>query len=797
MASVPIVFKMRSLLFYLSLVFLSHLGLNAQIAFSGKVVDHTSNEPLIGATILLHEIERGDISNINGEFRISNLRPASYHLHISYLGYHSITKLLKLSKDTTINFQMEPTSLELKEIVVESNHYKTGPKEQTLAIEVIDAEMLKKNRKGTLVNTLEDIPGINAINTGVGISKPVIRGLSFNRVIVNDKGVKQEGQQWGSDHGLEIDMFEPGRVEVIKGPNSLLYGSDGLGGVLNIFPPALPQKKGGNFQAMYKSNNYLYATSTMIEGINKGNMVYRLRVSTQDFADYGVPAESFSYNGFDLELFDNRLKNTAGKERNFSGMIGWKKDWGYSTLTVSNFYQKAGLFAGAIGVPRSYQLTSDGNIRNIDFPRQVNNHFKVISNTNLLLGKNWLELDIGYQNNNRKEESPPHAHGKGPRPEGNLAHNLKLQTWSLTGRYFQHPNERRTRILGLQAEYQKNNRDGFEFLLAEYDAFALGSFIYEELSWKKLTATGGLRFDYANRNIQSFEEPIYSDETTIDRYYQRNGDIDKTFMNFSGALGLSYYPSQMLNLKLNLGSSFKVPTAAELSLNGIHHGTFRHELGDSTLTSEQGFQADFVISFQKNNFSLVASPFVSFYDGFIYLAPSSSFSSSLDPDAFPEGGQIYQYRQNDAFFAGGELALEYHPLHDLHLKTALEYVYNYNLDTYLPLPFTPPPSIVSEINYHIPIKNRTISEVSVGFNHRKAWDQNRVDRNERTTPGYSLIGITTGTNISYKSLNLEVYFSIQNLTNEKFFNHLSRYRLLNLPEQGRNFTFSMVIPFAI
>lgn len=770
----------------------------AQHTLSGEVTD-SEGEPLIGASVFIHELDRGMITGIDGKFRFDGLKNANYHLHITYVGFEAKTILAQANVEAPLSISLEPTSLELNEVVIESHHYKTGPKENTLAMEVVDIEYLKRNRKGTLVNSLENLPGVNAINTGIGISKPVIRGLSFNRVIVNNDGIKQEGQQWGTDHGLEIDLFEPGRIEIVKGPSSLMYGSDGLGGVLNIFPASLPEqaKHRGSVQSIYKTNNSSISTSTSLEG-NFDDKVYRVRFSTQDFGDYRVPTENFIYNTEVLTIYDQRLKNTAGNERNASLMFGIRKNWGYSTITLSNFHQNAGFFVGAIGIPRSYQLTSDGDIRDIDLPRQVINHFKIVSNSNILLGKNWLKVDLGYQDNDREERSNPHAHGKGPRPEGTLAHSLRLQTYTLNARYYISVSDRLTQIVGVQGQHQVNTRGGFEFLLPEFTSSTIGAFIFEELQFREnFTATAGLRMDYGNTDVVGYQEPIYSDENTIERYYERNGDFNANFNNVSGALGLSYYPNEAFNLKWNLGTSFKIPTAAELSMNGVHHGTFRHEVGDSTLTSERGIQGDFSFNYQKANFSFIVSPFISWFNDFIYLAPSSQFSSSLDSDAFAEGGQVYQYSQNDAFFAGGELTAEYHPVDALHLRTAFEYVYNYNLDTQLPLPFTPPASIFSEINYELPLDRAWISDISVGISHKKVYNQNRVDRNERETPGYHLIGMNIGGSFRLNGFNANWSMAVQNLGDTRYFNHLSRYRLLNLPEQGRNFVFSMLIPIDI
>lgn len=767
----------------------------AQSQLNGLVYDAETNEPLPGVIVTLHELNRSQLTDMEGRFQFQNIRPATYHLHLSSLGYKAQT-LIKVvgSDEKRIEVRLEPTILELSEIVVESNHYKVGPKEHTLPMEILDAEYLAKNRKGTFVNSIENIPGVSAINTGVGISKPVIRGMSFNRVIVNDKGIKQEGQQWGTDHGLEMDMFEPGRVEIIKGPGSLMYGSDGLGGIINIFPPSIPQDHEieGNIQGIYKSNNNLVGTSTVLQG-KKNDWVYRGRFSTQDFEDYKVPASDFTYNGYLLPIYNDRLKNTAGNERNFSLMTGIKKNWGYSTITASNFHQEAGLFVGAVGIPRSFQLTHDGSYGNIDIPRQKTNHLKIISNSNILLGKRWVEMDVGYQRNKREEHSDPTAHGREAGPDGSLEHGLDLQTLTANARYFWHSSENHMRVIGFQGQYQWHDWDGFAFLLPEFKSTNFGVFIYEEHSWaNRFTATGGLRFDLATRDIKAYSESGGED------FFQYNENINRSYYNFSGALGISYYPTENLNAKINLGTSYRVPSPNELSINGLHHGTFRYELGNDNLTTERGMQMDFVFNYQRKDFSFVLTPFASYFKNFIYLSSTSEFSSGLNPFQAVESGQIYQYLQHDAIFYGTEIAIEYHLLEELHWRAAYEYVYNYNIDTKLPLPFTPPGSLYSELEYGFEFDKGWIEGIHLGANMKRVFDQNRVDRNERTTPGYWLLGVNTGFDFAINSGTLvQVTFSAQNLLNRNYFNHLSRYRLLNLPEQGRNFVISLRIPFAI
>lgn len=777
----------------LSLAFIQAFGQNEQYSITGTIKD-ASGEALIGATVRVHELGLGAIADKNGNYKINKVGRGTYLLDVRSVGYEAISKIIKLNGNNIIeNFILIPSSLELKEVEIAADPFKSGAKEQSMTIETVERKFLERNSSNTFVNALQKIPGINAINTGVGIAKPVIRGMSFNRVIVTDHGVKQEGQQWGADHGLEIDQYAPERVEVIKGPSSLLYGSDGLGGVINILPAPLPETNTltGSFLGSYKSNNNLYGTSTMLQG-NANGKLFRLRFSTQDFGDYRVPADSFTYNRFVLPIYDQALKNTAGKERNVSAMVGIAKEWGHTTLTVSNFHQKAGFFSGALGIPREYQLTSDGDPRNIDLPRQVTNHFKAIVNANINFNKDWLELDLGYQNNYRREESNPHAHGKGPRPEGTLALGLTLQTLSANVKYHHRVSERLQGIYGFQAQYQKNIRSGFEYLLSDFTAGSAGVFVYEEYTLNKMiTLNSGIRFDYGYRDIARYAEAIYEDPETISGYNERSGAVGRAFSNFSGAMGISYYPNRNFNAKLNLGSSFRMPAAPELSSNGIHHGTFRHEYGDSTLNTERGWQLDLNLTYHTTAFHVSFTPFYNYFDQYIYLGPTSQFST------LPEGGQIYRYSQDNAIFTGAEASVEYNGWKGLQVKTAMEYVYNYNLNSGLALPFTPPLSVLGELEYTLPLNNGTFSDVffSIFVQHFAA--QNRVDRNEKATPGYTLANFSSGLDLTIRNQKFAFIFSVQNLADTKYMNHLSRYRLLNLPEQGRNFNVTMKVPFKL
>lgn len=742
------------------------------------------------ATILIHELNRGTASDANGKFVFENLKNGKYHLHVQYIGYESITKEFKLNNnDLEINFKLIVTSKELKELIIENSSSKTQKEEQSQSVTLVDQDYILKNNAGTFVNSMDKIPGISSINTGTGISKPVIRGLSFNRIIVAENGIKQEGQQWGQDHGLEIDQYNVERVEIIKGPASLMFGSDGIGGVINIRPPLVPQINQIHAGVLVnaKSVNNLLGTSVWLSG-NKKGWFYRARISLQDYADYKVPTDTFLYNGFKLPLLNNKLKNTAGNDQNYNFSFGVNKNWGYSSISISNYQQQVGLFSGAHGIPRTYQLQNDGNDRNIDYPSQNIQHFKIISNSNILLGKNWLEIDLGFQQNTRKEFSFPHFHGFGYKPQADIELQFVLQTISGNFKYHFDISENWNITSGLNFQSMKNRVGGFSYLLPNYDSQALGAFVFAKGKIKnKWNTNFGIRADYAEISIKKYSEPVYNSSFQNILYYRtRNPDIGKTFFNLTGSAGLNYKWSEHLNFKLNAGTSFRVAQPNELASNGIHHGTFRHEMGDSTLTPEKGYQTDAGLIWDKKKYSIEFSGFYYYFPNHIFLNPSGKFSF------LPDAGQIYQYQQAEAFLSGAEISSDFHLLKNLHFGLGFDYVYARNLENNFPLPFIPPASANIDFEYSFKISEK-LSNNFINLHALIAGEQFRTARNEPATNGYQILNLTLGSEFKFGNFKSKVIFGVNNLFNQFYLNHLSRYRVLNLPEPARNYHITFLL----
>jgi len=752
----------------------------------GRIVDE-QGEGLVGATVYLHETLQGTSSNDSGYFILGGLNKGIYHLHVTYVGYHAYSQNVRVGDSTQdLLIELHPSDLELHEAIIEDNALKLEQGDYTISVQVIDSKSLERNQGPTLSNALEQIPGINSINMGVAVSKPVIRGMSGNRIVVAENGIKQEGQQWGADHGLEIDPFNAERIEIIKGPASLLYGSDAMGGVIHIKQPLIPLTgtHEGKFKGIYKSVNSTFGGTASASG-NSSGWVYRLRATWLEYGDYHVPADSFTYNRYTLPIQDGTLKNTAGKEQHLAGQIGLHRKWGYSRISISNYNQNIGVFSGAIGIPRAYNLVDDGNSRNIELPNQRINHLKIISNSNIQFGGNWLEIDAGFQQNLRKELSSPHAHGQ-PVGTSSLAHELNLSTASLNARYYR-DKKTGTSTLGFSGIYQQHRFGGYEFLLTNFERAGAGLFIFQNRHINPLlTVSGGLRIDYGWTHIHAHNQTNYNNGVAVGES-ERVAENTREFLNWSGAIGLSKYFNHALNLKLNLGKSFRIPTTQELSVNGVHHGSFRHEKGDATLNPEQAIQFDAGLNYESKSWFIAVSPFLNYFQNYIYLRPTAQFSP------LPEAGQIFQYTQAEALMSGGELSIEYHPIKALHLETGLEYVYAQNLKEKLPLPFIPPFQVKSAVEWEGNWRAFKDAYVRLAWNWANA--QERTDRNERTTPGYNLVNFGCGTSYQVtKNYALSFSLNVRNVFNVAYYNHLSRWRYLNLPEPGRNVNLQLTVP---
>ena len=687
-------------------------------------------------------------------------------------------------------------SMLLPDVVVTESYQQRQAKKSALTVEVVEQEFLRKHFTGNFMQAMENIPGVQAMDIGSGFSKPMIRGMGFNRIAVLENGIKQEGQQWGADHGLELDAFNIGTVNVLKGPSSLLYGSDAMGGVIDITSPPVPSVDMlfGDVTLLGKSVNGTLGGSFML-GIKKSFWYAQVRYSEQHFGDYRIPTDTIVYLTQKMPVYGRKLKNTAGIERNIGFFAQYQRQRYKANYSVSNVYQKTGFFPGAHGIPDVSRVEDDGDSRNMELPSSKVNHLKVTTLQQYAWEKLVLSGDFGFQNNHREEWSVFHTHyGSQPVPEKDpdkeLAFNLNTLSASVKVRFI--GSSSWEHALGWDGQHQRNDISGYSFLLPEYYRSTTG------LLWlttykpnNVISVSGGMRYDYGYIHISSHEDAYLADylrkqgydEEQVEHYKWNSHAVKKKFGDYSFSLGLVWTPSERHMVKANVGRSFRLPGANELAANGVHHGTFRHEQGDTNLKSEQGWQMDASYNLRYNGFSISVSPFVSWFSNYIFLRPTGEWS------VLPHAGQIYRYTGAEALFAGTEATIDIHFLRSFNYRISGEYVYTYNCDEHIPLSFSPPFSMRNTLTWQR-------KQVMLYAEWQSIARQNRVDRNEDRTPGANLFHLGGSLNIPIRGNQaIEITLTARNIFNTRYYNHLSFYRKVEIPEPGRNFQLLIKIPF--
>ena len=687
-------------------------------------------------------------------------------------------------------------SLLLPDVVVTESYQQRQAKKSALAVDVVDQDFLRKHFTGNFMQAMENIPGVQAMDIGSGFSKPMIRGMGFNRIAVLENGIKQEGQQWGADHGLELDAFNIGTVNVLKGPSSLLYGSDAMGGVIDITSPPVPSVDMlfGDVTLLGKSVNGTLGGSFML-GIKKSFWYAQVRYSEQHFGDYRIPTDTIVYLTQKMPVYGRKLKNTAGIERNIGFFAQYQRQRYKANYSVSNVYQKTGFFPGAHGIPDVSRVEDDGDSRNMELPYSKVNHLKVTTLQQYAWEKLVLSGDFGFQNNHREEWSVFHTHyGSQPVPEKDpdkeLAFNLNTLSASVKVRFI--GSSSWEHALGWDGQHQRNDISGYSFLLPEYYRSTTG------LLWlttykpnNVISVSGGMRYDYGYIHISSHEDAYLADylrkqgydEEQVEHYKWNSHAEKKKFGDYSFSLGLVWTPSERHMVKANVGRSFRLPGANELAANGVHHGTFRHEQGDANLKSEQGWQMDASYNLRYNGFSISVSPFVSWFSNYIFLRPTGEWS------VLPHAGQIYRYTGAEVLFAGTEATIDIHFLRSFNYRISGEYVYTYNCDEHIPLSFSPPFSMRNTLTWQR-------KQVMLYAEWQSIARQNRVDRNEDRTPGANLFHLGGSLNIPIRGNQaIEITLTARNIFNTRYYNHLSFYRKVEIPEPGRNFQLLIKIPF--
>jgi iron complex outermembrane receptor protein len=396
----------------------------------GTVVNKQTQEALPGAVLFFPDLKTGTVSDANGKFEMRNLPKVKTLVQVKMLGYKNYVRQINVAQTQELHIEMEESAVEADEVIVTGTSHATEIKKNPIPMVLIDPKYLSQNTATNIVDAMIKIPGINAVSTGPNISKPYIRGLGSNRILSLFDGMRQDGQQWGDEHGIEIDQYLIDRIEVIKGPASLIYGSDALAGVVN-FLPASPAPEGmikGSVLTNYQTNNKQVAGSFSLAG-NSNGFVWGIRASHKQAADY-------------QNKYDGRVWGTKYNETDGNAYVGLNKSWGYSHLNFTLYDNQQEVPDGARdSSSRKFvkQITEVDSFRPVVTDDELNSyqiaaihqrvqHYRVYSSSNFIFGKSKLGVNLGFQQSSRRE----YAHPQSPQVAGL---NLLLNTYTYDLKY--------------------------------------------------------------------------------------------------------------------------------------------------------------------------------------------------------------------------------------------------------------------------------------------------------------------------------------------------------------------------
>ena len=786
----------------------------------GTITDSKTGKPVEGVTIYIPDLKLGTLTNAAGEYEFKNLPRGSYLLEIKSLGYKAVSNSVVFSKDASYDFKLSESYAEGNEVVVTGLSKATQVKRSPVPIVSVSHDYLVTNLNTNAIDAIAKIPGVRAVTTGPNVSKPFIRGLGYNRILTLYDGIRQEGQQWGDEHGIEVDQYGVERVEVIKGPASLSYGSDALAGVVNLIPTqAAPEGKIiGDVTADYQTNNRYIGGSAMLSGTKNG-IEWMGRFSHKMATNY-------------QNKYDGRVFGTAFRETDASASIGIHRKWGYSHLNLVLFDDQQEIPDGSRdSATRKFtrqiydgdadtvrQIVSDADLKSytIEHLHQRVQHYRAFLSNSFILGAGRLEANLGFQRSIRREFSHPVLYDI-------PGLYLQLNSYTYDFKYYFPEWDNWNITAGVNGMYQDNNSTkGTEFIIPSYHQFDIGPFILAKKSFGKLDVAGGIRYDVRSfKNFQlltkqnpvtGFDEAVGPGITDADTAFH---NYSKTFSGISGSLGATYNFTEQFSMKLNISRGFRAPNIAEISSHGVHPGTNMYQMGNPNFKPEFSLQEDLGFLYSSKYVVATMNVFLNDISNYIY---NQKLLNPDGTDVIMQGQPAYQFQASRARLYGGEASVDLHPVKNLHFENSFSVVYANNRgakgksvgDTAKYLPFIPPAHGIAELRLDFSNKSLHLVKGFVKAQLEYYSSQNRVFSafgTETRTPGYTLVNAGVGgtfTNKQGKSL-FSVYILANNLFDIAYQDHLSRLKYMEpypgnftgrngMYNMGRNISFKIDFP---
>lgn len=724
-------------LFYVPLL----LGFSLFASAQNKIVGTTTNKDnkaVPQVTITIAEIHIETVSDSKGNYMVNNLPKGNFSIIFSKIGYATKSIVARISgKETTLHVILEDNVIHMDEVIV-STAFNKLQSQNVMKVEQESIKSLQQKGATTLIEGLATIPGVSQISTGVSIGKPVIRGLSGNRVLVYSQGVRLENQAFGDEHGLGLNDAGVESVEIIKGPASLLYGSDALGGVLYFIPEKFAKTNTFGLDLGHKYFSNTLGSTTNIGFKTSGERFkFLTRINTTRHSDYEIP------NG-------NRVTNTRYNELDFKTGVGYS----YKNFTSELRYNYNRILLGIPAEGIAVQTTD----KEPEYPRQAVYNQLLSWNNTVFLINSKLNFNVGYIYNDRAEFPESPIPGS----------NWHLKTLNYDVKYYLPSMGKFETIVGVQGMYQSNLNVGTEYLIPDATTKDIGGFGTSRYEIGSTVFQAGIRYD--TRKIVGTEHGAYGEEGYLNA-------INSKFDSFNASLGYKTDVTKALVLRINVASGFRAPNVFELSSNGVHDGTIRYEIGNPNLKSEQNLQTDLNFEYKSAHFELFANGFYNKINNYIFISPTGNSSN---------GFAVFDYLQNNAYLYGGEAGVHFHPhpLDWLHVTSSFENVTGkkHNGSN---LPLIPANTWNNSLRIDF-AANKTIKDSFVTATISHTLSQNNPSEFETKSNDYTLINIGVGGKIILGKTSFNVNINANNLLNTTYIAHLSRLKIEGIPNIGRN-----------
>jgi iron complex outermembrane receptor protein/hemoglobin/transferrin/lactoferrin receptor protein len=788
----------------LCLIFLSIFEVQAQqnqselTRIEGIVTDQ-QNQPLPGVNVTFPELNRGTYTQSDGSYRISDLPSGTYTLVFSFVGYASQNKEVHIEKNTTaeLNISLNPQLLQSETITVTGTPYASDPLTTPADVDVLTGDAKFSQQQASLGGSLDELAGVSTISTGSQMGKPVIRGLSGNRVRVLDDGTAMDFQQYGVRHGPNVDPFTSERIEVVRGAASVQYGSDALGGAVNVISNSIPDALNqpsfidGQILGAFASNNNELTGGIHLDGASGGFGFTGTLVKRSSGNIHTGDSQTFAESGVSSDpKFAGELDNTDYDQLNGSLGVGYQGDFGKISAEYTRWKNEHNFL-----LPNGKGLG-----QNLE-----NNVLQLKGN--LPLGNNFILKPQFSYNQNLRQSNPGGANAL-PREdlpdEGDAFLDILLKSYTSKVEMSHPAAGPFSGTLGVEYKVQdQNSRGTGEPLVPSGSINNFGAFVFEKAELGAFTLSIGARMDIRSQEAEANEELSLPD-TQAD---ETAGVLDQQYTEFSGSVGGTYQFTEHFAVAGNISRGFRAPSFFNLHADGKHGGVAAYQIGDPALDPERSLNTDLSLRWRSSNLTAKVTGYRNAISNYIFLVNTGEFAG--EGEGAPP---ILRSTQGDARLLGMDASAQAQVLPWLQLDGTFEIVKGENVDENIEnvddLPLLPATKISGGVKL-MQQEMGMLQNPYLQFNVEHVFEKKAAGRYEpfwqfgpafpfgrASTDAYTLLNISTGFDLDAWNRSVSVSIQAHNLLDTSYRNFLDTYKGYAL-SPGRDIRVRFKVPFGI